>query len=120
MMKSKIKVNTSELLEAVKERRSAMEREHQKKIDEYTRNAELWPALVQRALEKAGRNLNGLHWEQGYRGEGCYLKVPVPTRGPEDPGEFENKTIDRLIRSLEMAADDVIVISSDDAAMYLG
>lgn len=116
-MKGRVKVSTAKLLEAVTKRRAKMVTDHERAVAAYGPKAEAYAQRVVAALRKAADDAEkGKVPETDYRG-----RIEVKVRG-EEPSEptLDTKRIDRLIATLEMAADESIVISSEDAAHYLG
>jgi hypothetical protein len=114
--KSKVRVSTDALLESVKERRVADIARYEHELVTYENRRARFQMKVVSALEKATENAKkGKVPETGWRS----LEVPFPQDRPEKP-YLNTASIDRLIKTLEMAADETILISADDAAAYLG
>lgn len=115
-MRSRVKVSTQLLLEEVRKRRAktladydGLRKSYPQELDEYRRNT----AAVLRKLAdqvEAGRQVFDRYGE-------LKKKLPLFPRTPTAP---DTRKIDRLIRTLEMAAEEFIAISADDATEYLG
>jgi hypothetical protein len=120
-MNSKVKVNTAQLLAAVRARRAKIESEYERYYKKYERDLEAYPAKVVDALAQAlqkAQHGDLPKYEASYNGK--RLEVPVRFEKPIEPRKTDLSSIDRLIATLEMAAEDTLSISADDAAQYLG
>lgn len=117
---SRVKVQTDKLLEAVKARRAKQIATHAKALEKYERDRAAYEGKVVDALRKALAQAEAgklpTH-EHGYRSK--YLQVPVRFEHPSKPSSCTS-SLDRLISTLEIAADPTITISAEDAAQYLG
>jgi len=127
--RTKIKVDRIALLEAVRNRKEIEEKEHNKKIENFNKAKENLIKDGLKAIEKVKTKLENGEFPKttsSYRSStGTYtINIVVPTLIAEDkfydPGEYNSSKIDRLIKTLEIAAEDSIAISADDAALYLG
>jgi hypothetical protein len=120
---SKVKVRTDELLAAVRARRAKMAKEYREKCDAQGPLKQRYQAAAIRALEEAlakAQKGNLPAFENSYRNaSGGWLKVRVQQCPPEKPAQ-NTAQIDRLIATLEMAAEPTLTISAEDAARYLG
>lgn len=113
---SRVKVQTDRLLDAVKARRAAIVKEHEAAVAGYAAKVEAYQGKVVTALQKAlGAAEKGRFPDQSYRS----LEVPFKAKKPEKPC-LDTGGIDRLIQTLEMAAEPTLTISAEDAARYLG
>ncbi len=117
---SKVKVSTGKLLEAVTARRAAIVAEHERALAKYNKDRAGYGEKVCDALRKALSAAEGgrLPEFEG-RYEGNRLVLPARFKVPEKP-YLNTDQIDRLIATLEIAADETLTISADDAARYLG
>ena len=121
-MNTKVKVKTADLLVAVRARRENMVREYEEKLAEHSVNQKRDKGVIVAALrlaaERAAREGELPEYHNSYRGG--YLEVPCKLDRHRDEPYLDITDIDRLIKTLEMAADDTISIGADDAARYLG
>jgi hypothetical protein len=120
-MNSKVKVKTADLLAAVRERRDAEVKAHERALAKYERECAAHGERVVKALEGAlvkARAGDYPATDTNWR-DNAYLVVPISGEASKKP-VLNTSKIDRLIATLEMAADESIAISADDAAAYLG
>lgn len=117
MASSRIKVSTPKLLEAMRERRAQMEADHAKAVAAYQRNGDDYRRKVVKALRDAADRVEagGELPDTGYKD----LRIPVRFKPCDEPS-LSTTNIDRLIKTLELASDDAVTLSADDAAKYLG
>lgn len=118
-MKSKIKVSTEKLLDAVRSRRAAMAREHEKACATYERDAEKVRGHVVVALRAAADAVEGggpLPKQNGYRAK--ELTVGFRRTIPTKP-TLDTYSIDQAIATLEIAAEQSVSITADDFARYM-
>lgn len=118
MASSRIKVSTAKLLEVVKARRVQMEASHAKDIAAYASKSEGYRSKVVETLRKAaerienGGDLPDCNYSRG-------LSIPCRANAPGKP-TLSTTNVDRLIQTLELASDDTVTLTADDAAKYLG
>lgn len=120
MIQNKIKVDTKLLLKAVKERRNKMISDHEIAIHKYQKELESYADSVEKAVQKVALQIskgNLPEFEDSYRKRG--IVIPIGKEYPSEP-QLNLSQIDRLIKTLELAAEDSITISADDARLYLG
>lgn len=114
---TKVKVSTERLLETVKARRVKAVSDHERAVAQYEGKVEAYRSKVVDALRKAADAAEkGRLPDTGYRGQ---LSVPCRAQAPSKPS-LSLSQIDRMIATLEMAADPTITVSAEDAARYLG
>lgn len=118
-MKSRVKVRTADLLAAVKQRRAEAERKHAQRVAASEKARVAYQKRVVEALAKALADAEAGKLPEHIGYQEC-LRVPVGFKPVDDPAEFEPRDLDRLIATLEIAAEDTISVSADDAARYLG
>lgn len=115
---SKINVGTQALLAAVRKRREALVRGHEKETVAYARQvADLGPKVAEFLRKAADKAEAGDFPDFGYRS--IEVKCRRDFERPREP-HLDLEEIDRLIKTLEMASDDKLAISAADASMYLG
>lgn len=119
---SKVKVQTEALLEAVKKRRANILYEFETAMVSYETDLKTYRKA---ALSTVKRYMEGMQKDAAAYPKQHYnqtLQISVPYEGPACPTKpkLDLRELDRLVATLEMAADDAIVISADDAAQYLG
>ena len=118
-MASRVKVDTAKLLEAVKARRASEVAAHKRAVAKYEKACGGYQDQVIAALENAAqRAADGRFPEHESRYSGKRLCVSVRFDRPDKP-TLDTRSIDRLIATLEMAAEPSMVISSEDVARYL-
>jgi hypothetical protein len=120
MNNSKVKVKTAELLQAVRVRRAQMERDYENKVAKWNADALVASEKVAEALELKARDLRGGSGKLPDINYSKMASVYVGIAGPGDKPRLDTTAIDRLIKTLEIAAEPVLTISADDAARYLG
>lgn len=117
-VKTKVKVKRLELLKVVRERRRKAEAQHKRALEAYPAALSKWNAEVVHALEKALADAKrGKLPEKNYRGR---VEVTIPPRPdkPTEGGEVCN--LRRMEKTLEMGADDTLLLSQEDADAYFG
>lgn len=124
MNQTKVKVKTSELLAAVRKRREKLVAEYERTTEKYKQDTAVVAERVKEALAKATKAAErgeipetSSHYRNGKYT--THLLVPIRGQLPDEP-TLNTQKIDRLIRTLEMAAEETIAISAEDAAQYLG
>lgn len=113
----KVKVATDRLLEAVRARREKVISDHERDVKAYAAKEENYRKKVVKALgDVLGRvETGGDLPDTNYNG----INVPCRSKCPNKPF-LDTANIDRLIATLELATDESISMSADDAAQYLG
>ena len=112
----KVRVNTEDLLKAVRDQRKKIIAAHERDAASYEKRLDTYKASAGSALKKTLAALDtGKLPSTDYKG----LHVPLQASPPEKP-LLNTVQIDHLISTLEIAADDIISISTDDAASYFG
>lgn len=94
--------------------------DHERALAKYESDREAYAGKIVAALRKALTDAEAgklPKHEEGWRSK--YVQVPVRFGHPSKPCK-DTDQIDRLIATLEMAAEPTITISADDAARYLG
>ena len=113
-----MKVETAALLNAVKAKRASMVKSHERQASTYDkREAEYRKTLAKCLRERADKiEAGGPLPDNGY---GKSVRIACTIEAPFKP-TLDTRKIDRVIRTLEMAAENSITISGDDYAEYIG
>ena len=94
--------------------------EHEKSLDKYQKDLEKYAETVEKAVQKIIKEIEKgklPEYEDSYRRKG--IVIPIGIECPYEP-ILDLTKIDRLIKTLEIASEDSIQISSEDAQIYLG
>ena len=111
MRNGRVKVKTELLLETVRERAVRDEKAYLKALPAYEAAVEKWREKVIKQLDRAFNDVrDGKNPDFGYNGA---HKLPDKPRKPDKVDHS------RVIKTLEMAADEAITISTGDYSYYL-
>lgn len=114
MADTKVKIQSSVLLAALKKHRTQMDADYKKANEKYERDDAKWLQSAKAAVEKAlTADISKLK-TGGYRGRWT-LEIPLPSDRPGKPARPNFDAIDREIKLLEAAEDQVLTINSDDS-----
>lgn len=119
---TRVKVRVVDLIAAVEERRARMLADHIEAVRAAEAEQSNWRAAVEHTLLAAATAAakGKLPDTGGYVGERI-LRVPIKVEPFHAPGKRPDTTeIDRLLKTLKMAAEETISVSAVDAARYLG
>lgn len=117
-MRARVKVETKALLEAIEAKRAALVKKYEQEAATYDRReVEYRKALAKALRERADKiEAGGKLPENGY---GKSVRITTALEAPYKP-RLDTFKIDRVIRTLKMAASDTLTISGDDYAEYIG
>ena len=116
-MKTKVKVKRGDLLKVVEGRLRKAEREHERAVAGYPDAVKAWESAVVAKLEKALANAR--------RGKMPQLRYQTAVELPSKPAQPSKNgrelcNLRRLHKTLQMGADDSILLSQEDADAYFG
>lgn len=116
--KIRVKVRTEDLRKAVEKHRADLQRTHDKSVETFADRERRYYAQVAQALRKAAdaADKGRVNDRRHYDGT---VSVPVQGYRPIKP-QLDLSNIDRLIKTLAIAAEETIVIDADQAAAYFG
>jgi hypothetical protein len=114
----KVKVSVERLLEAVRARREKMIVQHERDVKAYAAKEAAYRKKVVKAIHDVAVRVEdgGDFPDASYNGA---LNIPCRAKRPSKP-DRGTSGVDRLIATLELATDESIPMSADDAARYLG
>lgn len=119
---SKVKVETSKLLEAVKARRDDALDNHEKAARLFDKQVETYRKEIAKAVKAYLSTIDTLDADElpamGFN-KRLQIEISSQVHRPQRP-RINIEDLNRLIKTLEIAAEDTITISADDAAQYLG
>lgn len=110
MTETKIKVDKTKLIEAIRARRTEAEAAHQEECRKYPTDLGKWRSEAMTELERLTVCVE--------RGEFLDFKHSI-TRPPQKPSDFKSTSYDRHIAMLEMSPDDVVTVNTTDFGRYL-
>lgn len=117
--KTKVKVETSELLAAVEKRKADLLGKYEKELADYEAKYPKFVESVAKEIRDLADRFESGKTEIRYRYNDT-LDVKLKTKPLTEPIKPDFRSIDRLIATLKIAAEPTIAISADDAAAYLG
>lgn len=113
-MKSRVRVDRGKLTAAVKSRLQQEEREHRRLVDQHPGKVAAWNAAQAKALDRLAA--------KAHKGEltaaDSSFAIEPPPAAPEP--SWELVSLRRVLRTLELAVGDYVLVSHDDAGVYFG
>lgn len=121
-MKTKVKVDRQQLIEAIEARKEEARVEHEAHATAYPARLEDYRAAVTKTLTEALEALEKgkLVWEgYGRRNSRTHFKLELPSAPDKPSGKFDGSRYDRDIKLLSMSNEPTISLNADDFARYV-
>lgn len=116
-MKTKVRVKRAELIKVVDGRARKAENEHKRALAAYPEKLETWQATCVAKIEKALTDAKAGKIKQPEYGD---TRITLPPR-PARPSEGKALcNLRRMLATLNMGADDTLMLSQEDADDYFG
>lgn len=121
--KTRVKVDKSRLIDAIKARKEEAKKEHEKKKAKADAEAASYEMRVVSALEdalvaaKKGKEITRPSY--GYKNDRTTHVLAIPDRPSKVSSKFDSSRYDRDIQVLEMSPEEVISLSMDDFERYV-
>lgn len=112
-MKTKVKVDRQQLIEAIEARKAEAKAEHEKAVAAYDQDA-AWSEAIQK-VEKALADLKKGKWPKTRWGS----EIVIGEKPVAPKKKFDSSRYDRDIKLLSMSSESTISLNTDDFARYV-
>lgn len=113
-MKTRVRVDRKKLTDVVKRRLQGAEKEHKRASDQHPAKIAAWNTSQAKVLDKlaARAHAGELTFDD------TFFAIETPPAPPVESHELS--TLRRTLQTLELAVGDTVLLSHEDADVYLG